>query len=171
MRTNKVVAKLIVEQKLGDVVAEDGGRGRNKPACRGYKMHILKAVDTQSKAGNKMLVLDLDIAEGPFTNFFQEHPLKTFLVYGLETQVGRFKHTLQDIISDNQNMFAPDALDGNNFDESKLVGLVTGGVLKWDGRYLALNYITTIEKALAVEAKEQPSPASVNSTSPNDFHF
>lgn len=136
----------------------DDGQSR-KPPCKGYEMVILNAKDTKSKAGNPMLVLTLNIAKGDYKGFFEKNPLKMYLPYHTDSFKGRLTRVLKTIINDNPGVFSANVLDNNEFDESKLQGLLCGGVLKYNDKgYLDIHYITSIEKALQKKVIEKPQP-------------
>ena len=138
-------------------IAVDNVRGGSKqrPACKGYEMAIVGAREDVSKAGNKMLVLKLDICSGNHTNFFKEKPLIYFLPHHTDGLRERLARTLNAIVKDNPGIFTEDALRQDDFDESKLIGLSCGGVLKYNDRgYLDIHYITTIAEALVAPTKK-----------------
>lgn len=155
---------------LSSFVAPSRGGKPGKPECKGYKMVITKADDTVSKQGNAMLVLSLDITEGPSAGFFSENPLKMFLMHHNDDACGRFKNVLKDIVSDNPGIFPEDVFETDQFDESKLVGLICGCVLTYDDNgYLKPHYLTTVERAYEAPPVARPSrkpPTSYSNNNP-----
>jgi len=142
----------------------------NRPPCKGYEMVILSAKDTKSHAGNPMLVLELDITKGEYAGFFSKRPLILYLAYHTDQLKGRLHGVLKTIIADNPGMFAADVLNNTKFDESKLCGLICGGVLKYNDKgYLDVSYITTIDRALQSKVVDKPATKTVNTSDDSLF--
>ena len=109
----------------------------------GYVMQILKAEITQSRNGNEMLVLALEVAEGEFKDYYkakfdQKRNFKTdakwpciFRQLTRGNSAGFFKRLISNIEHSNQGY----SFKGSNFDENTLKGKLVGFVFRdeeWD---------------------------------------
>lgn len=156
---------ITITGSFDDVDAKVGGGGSARPACKGYKMKIMSAEVKTSKSGNIMLVLEMDIADGPSTGYFGKYPLKYFRPFPDAEGVARLKGDVMLIATQNVGLMKENPFVGGSFDEQSLVGKHVGGVLKHDGDFLKLNFITTIEKALAAPVIPEPAKSTTASTS------
>jgi len=149
-------------QGFGNVEGKLGGGGFEMPPCTGYPFRVVDVKDTTNKKGSPMLEIYLDIAMGDYEGAFEKFPKIQYVPYGDEAGRARLKGTLDLIIGQNKAMFPEDDVFANGtFDEQRLIGCVTGGVLKWDTyngkNYLKINYLCTPEEAQ--KAKVIPEPA------------
>jgi hypothetical protein len=145
-----------------------GGGGFTVPECKGYTFRVVNVVDKQSSKGEPMLEIHFDIAMGEHQGAFEKYPKIKYLPYGTPEGRGRLKGTLDLIIGQNKAMFPEaDPFADGAFDEQRLIGCLTGGVLKWDPyqgkNYLKMNYLCTSEEADA--AKVIPEPAIAETAS------
>ena len=131
-------------------------QGFNSPAPGAYILGIVSAEATQSKSGNDMLVLSLDIADGEFKGHYRRKQeqfggsklLKHRRVTSTETSLPYFKGDIK-AIEESNNGFKFD------FDESKLRGKFVGGMLgekEFEGRdgeiatTLEVSFLCSVEK-------------------------
>ena len=131
-------------------------QGFNTPAPGAYILGIVSAEATQSKSGNDMLVLSLDIADGEFKGHYRRKQeqfggsklLKHRRVINTENSLPYFKGDIKAIEKSN-NGFKFD------FDESKLRGKFVGGMLgekEFEGRdgevatTLEISFLCSVEK-------------------------
>ncbi len=129
------------------------------PAAAGHKFVIVHSEFTTSKAGNPMLRVDADIAEGDFAGFFADHPKRLYITMKDEKGERRVKRTIEDIAKQNTGIFPEDDLwASGEFDETRLIGCVSWGILGWDDEgYLDLK--TLCDEEYALKAEEKPRPA------------
>ena len=141
---------------LSGVTASTGGSDR--PEAKGYTGVITKIEQSTSKAGNPMVVISVNIAEGPFVGYFK-YDFRQFITIGDEAGLSRLKGEFKKIIEENKVAF-PNGIadvDWANFEETALIGMKIGMVLKWGDRgYLELHYLETIEKALSKKPTAKP---------------
>jgi hypothetical protein len=136
------------------------------PDCRGYEVVIVRAEALQTKAGDPMIRLDFDIADGEFAGFWSDHPQRWYQSFKPDDEknfgLKILKKSIEAIVAENKGIFPEDDVFATgDFDEQRLVGCVTGVVMKWDGKYLAVDYICNKDYALSVEAKPKPAEKEV----------
>jgi hypothetical protein len=116
-------------EKPNDYDSAEGITFQNKPEAGPYVFKIVNAeTATAKESGNEMIVLSLDIAEGPFAGFYkkiseQYGKNKYIKHYRVTSNVPYFKGDITSIEKSNPG-FAFD------FDEKKLIGKVVGGNLR-----------------------------------------
>ena len=138
-------------------------QGFNSPTPGAYILGIISAEVTQSKSGNNMLVLSLDIADGEFKGHYRRKQeqfggnklLKHRRVVDTEKSLPYFKGDIKAI--ENSNLgFKFD------FDERKLKGKLVGGMLgekEFEGRdgeiatTLELSFLCSVDKVRSGELK------------------
>lgn len=110
-----------------------------------YKVQVVKAEGGVSKAGNEMLVLALDIAEGPYKNYF-------FKVFGNKKRIYQdakwpcyyYQLTSKDEVSMGRYRGLIDVFEGDNkdfhwdFNEEALKGKVAGCIFR-EEEYLGVD--------------------------------
>jgi len=102
---------------------------REKPPVGYYVWKILKSQVTNSKAGNPMWVMDLDIAEGKFAGYYTKYPRIYRQVSNNEVGQEICATIVQRLAESNDSTFDTKALDSNKFDESVCTGMLIGGQL------------------------------------------
>lgn len=157
----------------------------------GYVCRIKNAfVTTAQKSGNEMLVIDFDIAEGKYTDFYQKKfdeakktntdPTKETKWPGVYRQMiqgekaaGYFKGLMTTLAASNPGF----DWDKCNWDESKLIGLIFGGLFgreEYDkidgstGMSTKLRYVRSVEKIRKGEY-EIPKDKLLNKTNDGPF--
>jgi hypothetical protein len=107
-----------------------GGGGKEKPT--GYfVVKISKSFSSTSKAGNNpMWVIECDICEGKYTEFFKKYPLVWRQVINNEVGEEIASTTIQRIVESNEGMIDPTVITSNTFDESMVNGLIVGAKLE-----------------------------------------
>jgi hypothetical protein len=136
----------------------------------GYIGRIINATETTSKNGNEMIVLDVDIAEGEYKDFFSDKYASStsqFKTWGAKLRqctdgasVGVFKGLKETIEACNQGFtfpFAPEPITRLN---GKKIGLVFGveeyigndGELRTTVRVRGVRTLDAIRKGVAIPA-------------------
>jgi len=158
----------------------------------GYICKIVDAVITTAKSGKEMLVIDFDISEGKYAGYYQrkfeenkksnQDPTKEVKWPGVYRQMlegekaaGYFKGLMTTLAASNQGF----DWDKCNWDESKLKGLIFGGLFgreeyeKIDGSTgmsTKLLYVRSVEKIRKGDfeipkdklLKKEPNPFAVS---------
>lgn len=123
-----------LDQEFTTTEASQGG-GFEPPPAGGHILRVLAASDTPSKAGNDMVTISLDIAEGEFAGAFEKYPKKFFqLVNG--DHLAYFKGMLKSFEESNPPAKMKAVLSGLQFNPEKLVGLLIGACLR-ETEYIA----------------------------------
>jgi len=116
----------------------------------GYIMRIVNVEIKKTKTGKEMMVLNLDIAEGEYANYFTDrfledsknNPVSNWKCryYQLTSgsSVGFFKGMIKSIEKSNDGYLF-------DFDESKLTWKLVGGLLQKE-KYIDLNGAARVEK-------------------------
>lgn len=116
-----------LDSNFNDVAPQQGGFMPPNPGG-----HILKVVgvsDKPSNAGNDMVTLSLDIAQGEFKGAFERFPKKFFqLVNG--DNLPYFKGMIEAFQKSNPPAAMKRAINGLDFDADGLVDLLVGGNLR-----------------------------------------
>jgi hypothetical protein len=123
---------------------------REKPGQGNYVFVVKKVEDTISKVSNPMIVLHLDIDEGPCKGFFADFPIRYFQPYHTENAKGKLKQVLLDFAKSNSGSFTEAEINKSGFDERRLVGMKIGGFLKPrddDKGYLMVAYLCPVDEA------------------------
>ena len=151
---------------LGKVEGKVGGE---KPEAKGYQFILTSITEAKAKSsGNKMFVLEFDISEGKYKGFFSKNKLIYRQVIEDEDGLARFKGMAETIVDQNKLQFPEDEIDWATFEEKRLVGSKTWGVLKYNDRgYLELSYLTTEEKAKAVKPAQRPEAKLLDTGNPD----
>jgi hypothetical protein len=144
-----------INGSFDDIVADGGGY--QQPPCAGYKMKIISAECTTSKKGAPMLVIEMDIADGPHAKNFEKYPLKYYRTFPDAAGIARLKFDVLLIASENAGLMPDNPFQGGSFNEQMLIGKHVGCTLKWDGEYLRANNIMTVAKALAAPVIPKPA--------------
>lgn len=98
-----------------------------KPVPGGYQLICVNIEESVSKAGNPMVIIWLDIAEGEFKGTYEKFPIKFYqLCTGDHT--ARFNGVMKSFHDSNPG-HVPFVKD-NSFDASRLVKLKVGGNLR-----------------------------------------
>ena len=134
----------LADKGYNDVPAANPGEFTPLPAG-GYVCRIINAELANSKAGNLMLILFVDIAEGDFTGFFKTSTEKARkfnadkkwdnagiyrqLVFDSSNRVSRFFKGLITCIENSNSNFK---ININNFEPSVLRGLFCGFVFAFE---------------------------------------
>jgi len=137
----------------------------DRPAAdKGYVLMVVRAIDSISKANNQMLVLELDVAEGPCKGYFSNNLLRHYIPYGDEKGMSRLKKTLSVFAEDNPGIITELDMSGISFDQNRLVGLKTGGIIRENEKgYLEISYLTPIRKIASYKPKAKNSDGSLGS--------
>jgi len=99
------------------------------PPAGPYVLRCLDAKETVSKKGNAMIEFSFDIAEGPFLGAYKDYPIKYYLVHK-KSNYGIEKGILKSFQKSNPEFIKEEALEGNEFDESLLIGCKIGSLLR-----------------------------------------
>lgn len=144
------------------------------PKAGAYIFRCVNAVETFSKSENPMVVLDLDIARGPFAGFYtkkfasdkreeKKWPVKYYQLV-TEEQVDRYKGMIESFRKSNK-AFPAEAFSGAAHEIKKLTGLEIGGVMqdeeyeKRDGSIgcvAKMAYLCSVERVEKGEARLLP---------------
>lgn len=149
----------------------DGAQGKQfgiffLPDAGAYVLGIIKAEITTSRSGNEMIVLSLDIAEGPFKGHFRQFSddvqkdrlLKYYRLTSGE-QLPYFKGDMETVEKCNPGYKF-------NFDEATLRGKFVGGMLVKEeyrkqggsvGTVLKISYLCALKKARSGELTPPPA--------------
>ena len=126
-----------------DELPESDGTGLMKPPPGAYVCRVMRVQSTTSKGGRPMLVLDLDIAEGPFADWYA-HDNDDRASKNLEMRWARLyqltdgtsapicKHMLKNFERSNPKYLIDDYTVGDEFDETSLKGKLIGVMLAGD---------------------------------------
>lgn len=130
-----------------NAIAQEGPE--EYPKAEAYIFRCVNAVETTSKTkedkdgnqtgGNPMVVLDLDIARGPFAGFYtkkfagdkreeKKWPVKYYQLV-TDEQIERYKGMIESFRKSNK-AFPAEAFSGAAHDIKKLTGLEIGGVMQ-----------------------------------------
>jgi hypothetical protein len=136
------------------------------PKAGGYALRCCTVEETESRAGNPMIVFDFDISQGDFRNYYSKRfasnqnankkwPLRYYQLVN-EEQAGRYKGVIESFRKSNPS-FPSAAFSGPEHDLKALIGLEIGGVLQEEeyekqdgsvGAILKIFYLTSVETAM-----------------------
>ena len=119
-----------------DTVPEATG-GATRPEPGTYVCKVMWADAGVSKAGRPMLIIDFDIAEGPFSDWYahdnadratNNRPQRWLRMYQVTdgALAGRFKHLLKDFERSNAGWRLTEHITGSGFDTASLIDLKVG---------------------------------------------
>lgn len=130
-----------LDQEYTTTEAAQGG-GFEMPPPGGYVLRVEDVSDNPSKAGNDMVTLSLDIAEGDHTGAFQKFPKKFFQLVNGE-HLPYFKGMLKSFEESNPPAKMKPVLNGLQFNADKLKGLFIGACLR-EAEYIAKDGSTAV---------------------------
>lgn len=122
-----------------DTAEAKTGGDFSQPEAGGYIFRILDVEETTSKAGNDMIVLNMDIAEGEFKNYYAElhkrldlknWPLKYYQLVN-EDNADYYKGMIQSVAKSNPS-FRDEAFTGPEHDIGALEKMLVGGVMRME---------------------------------------
>ena len=114
-------------QNLANVEVKDGTF--DNPQAGGFILQCIGVESKSSKAGNPMLVLSFDIADGKYKGNYAEHPRNYYQLINAD-QLGRVKGILQSFQKSNGSKLSVDSISQSSFNEQNLKGLYVGAVLR-----------------------------------------
>jgi len=116
-----------LDSGFNDAPALQGGF--SPPTPGGHVFRVVKVSDKASKAGNDMVTLELDIAQGEFKGAFERFPKRYFqLVNG--DNLPYFKGMIDAFQKSNPAQAMARVISNLQFDPHALVGLLVGGNLR-----------------------------------------
>jgi hypothetical protein len=101
-----------------------------KPIAGGYILKCIKVELIKSKEKQEMIILYFDIDEGTHEGYFKKYPLRFYNLYQDDTFISYFKALLTYFKNSNPESLKESDLQGDSFDERKLIGLKIGAVLR-----------------------------------------
>ncbi|MCP4648614.1 MAG: DUF669 domain-containing protein [PVC group bacterium] len=123
---------------------------KSQPPVGNYKM-VIKTVEKKvSKQGNDMLVLAMDVAEGPYKECFSRYPRPYFMPFHNDSCKARMAEDLQKIIDSNPGELSEEEVFSKNFDPQTLAGKKVGAKLRLkDGRddLIIVGYLCEIDNS------------------------
>ena len=127
-----------------------------------YEWEILGVNEQISKAGNSMLVFQLDICEGEYTGLFQKFPKKYFQNLGAAST--SFLKGVFKALEESNNGFKVEFDQFDYFDIKLFIGKKVGGKLrkKPDDEYPKIEHLCSIKTA-----KEKSSLQKMNHVASN----
>ena len=116
-------------KNMSEVTVETG-----MPEAGGYILKCIKSESKKSKAGNDMLELELEPiwsdSEGHLMAGRFKFNLKTYTVFADDAGLSRLKGVLTAFQHSNPTKLTEKDVNGDSFDENRLVSLQIGAVLR-----------------------------------------